>query len=141
MFALDELKRSYIYGNFMATTLLAQAFVEQSLGGSYSISGQDAVVGKGFSALIDKASQDELISQKLAQALHDLRRMRNPYTHHIIGAGKRSYMGRIAQSGFSAPEDLVVEDAKFSVRTVVDYLRHGSPDWNPDKYVWNEGED
>jgi len=29
MFALDELKRSYFYGNFMATVLLAQVFIEQ----------------------------------------------------------------------------------------------------------------
>ena len=36
MFALDELKRSYVYGNYMATVLLAQVFIEQSLGGFYS---------------------------------------------------------------------------------------------------------
>ncbi len=96
------------------------------------------MASKGFAALIDAARQDGTIPPKLAEALHELRRMRNPYTHHILGAGKRSYMGRIEQSGFSAPEDLVVEDAKFSIRTVVDYLRQGSPDWNPENVVWNE---
>ena len=44
MFAIDELKRSYVYGNFMATVLLAQAFIEQSLGGSYSLGGKDQIV-------------------------------------------------------------------------------------------------
>ena len=43
MFAVDELKRSFIYGNFMATVLLAQVFVEQSIGGIYLLSGDDEV--------------------------------------------------------------------------------------------------
>lgn len=138
MFALDELMRSYVYGNFMATVLLAQAFVEQSLGGSYSLAGKDHIVKKGFAGLIDAARDDAQITPEVADALHHLRRMRNPYTHHTIGKGKRSYMGRIAESAFMLPEDLVVEDAKFAVRTVVDFLRQGQPDWNPENVKWSE---
>lgn len=138
MFAIEELKRSFVYGNFMATVLLAQAFVEHSLAGSYSLSGKDEVASKGFSRLIDAACQDEIITPELAKSFHDLRRMRNPYTHHIIGTGERSYMGRLVQSESSAPEDLVLEDANFALTTVVDYLRHGAPNWNPENVVWNE---
>lgn len=140
MFAIEELKCSFVYGNFMATVLLAQAFVEQSLAGSYSLSGNDEVASKGFSRLINAACQDGIISAELAKSFHDLRRMRNPYTHHIIGTGERSYMGRLLQSEFSAPEDLVLEDAKFALTTVVDYLRYGSPNWNPENMVWNEND-
>src|SRR4051794_35325683 len=43
MFALEEMKRSYAYGNFMATVLLAQIFIEHSLGGGYSLAGNDDV--------------------------------------------------------------------------------------------------
>ena len=138
MFALDELKRSYAFGNFMATVLLAQAFIEQTLGGTYSLAGNDAVAGKGFAALVDEAQNDGQITPELAEILHRLRRMRNPYTHHIGGVGKRSYMGRLFEAEFVAPEDLVVEDAKFAIRAVVDYLRSASPDWNPETYQWSE---
>lgn len=138
MFALDELKRSYAYGNFMATVLLAQAFVEQSLGAIYSIAGSDRLVRAGFAGLIDAARGDGKITPELADALHSLRIMRNPYTHPTIGKGKRSYMGRLVESPFTSPEDLVVEDAKFAVRTVVDFLRHESPEWNPEKVDWSE---
>lgn len=138
MFAIEELKRSYVYGNFMATVLLAQAFVEHSLAAPYSMSGDDKIASKGFAELIDTACQDGIITTELAQSLHNIRRMRNPYSHHTIGMGERTYMGRLAQSGFPLPEDLVVEDAKLALRVVVDYLRHGAPDWNPSKVEWNE---
>ena len=122
----------------MATVLLAQAFVEHSLGVIYTIAGKDHIASKGFAGLIDAARDDGHIAPEAADALHRLRMMRNPYSHHTIGTGKRSYMGRIVESAFMAPEDLVVEDAMFAVRTVVDYLRHGSPDWNPEKVKWSE---
>lgn len=140
MFALEELKRSYAYGNYMATVMLAQAFIEQSLGGSYTMAGRDEIVEKGFAKLIDTALSDNHITTELATTLHSLRKMRNPYTHHTIGTGKRTYMGRLLESAPVAPEDLVLADAQFAVRAVVDYLRHGSPDWNPTKVNWHEGD-
>ncbi|MBN8492615.1 MAG: hypothetical protein J0M00_14450 [Burkholderiales bacterium] len=140
MFALDELKRSYAYGNYMATVVLAQAFVEQSLGGMYTLAGRDETVAKGFAALIDQAHKDNQITQQLADNLHALRKMRNPYTHHTIGTGKRTYMGRLMDSAPIAPEDLVLEDARSAVRAVADYLRAGNPDWNPTKVQWHEGD-
>ena len=64
--------------------------------------------------------------------------MRNPYIHFIGGASPKSYMGRLVKQEVVSPEDLAVKDAKFAIRAVVDYLRHGSPDWNPDKVQWHE---
>ena len=140
MFALEELKRSYAYGNFMATVLLSQIFIEQSLAGSYSLAGEDDVAESGFSALIEASLKNGQITPQLADTLHALRKIRNPYTHHTIGLGTRSYMGRIVAS-FTAPEDLVVEDAKAAIRAVVDFLRHGAPDWNPSKVQWSHEDD
>jgi hypothetical protein len=141
LFAITELKRSYIYGNFMATVLLSQVFIEQSLGSMYAISGHDDIIGKGFAALIDMACQDGKITYELAESFHKLRRVRNPYIHHVTGLGERSYMGRIMKSDGLDPEDLVIKDAQLAVRTVADYLRQGSPDWNPGNISWNEGDD
>ena len=107
MFALDELKRAYVYGSFMAAVLLAQAFIEQSLGGMYSFAGDDKKASKSFAKLIDASRDDEHITQDMADALHRLRKMRNPYMHHAAGLGSRSYMGRLAENAFMAPEDLV----------------------------------
>lgn len=140
MYALEELKRSYAYGNFMATVLLAQVFVEHSLGGAYSLSGHDAIAEQGFAKLIDKAFSDSLIDSKLSKTLHTLRLMRNPYTHFSVASGSRSFVGRLLKSEQMAPEELVLEDAQYAIRAVVDYLRHNSPDWHPSKIRWSEAE-
>ena len=105
------------------------------------MAGRDDIAEKGFAGLVDAAIEDGQITAELAEKLHRLRRMRNPYTHHTGGIGKRSYMGRLVKPEFIAPEDLVVEDAKFAIRVVVDYLRHGSSDWNPETFKWSEEQD
>jgi hypothetical protein len=129
MFALDELKRSFIYGNFMATVMLCQAFAEHSLGAMYSLSGNDAIAKKGFKALIEQALKDGHIPATLAATLHALRTMRNPYSH----SNYQSYLNRLCAAR-AAPEDLVVEDAKAAICAVVDYLRHNSPGWHPQSH-------
>lgn len=138
LLALHELKASYLYGNFMATVLLAQVYVEVTLAGSYVLSEKEDLVNSSFATLIDAASDDDLISPNIATAFHRLRRMRNPYTHYTMGLGERSYMGRLLSSNCTDPEELAVEDAKFAIRTVVDFLRYSSPNWNPEKVHWNE---
>ena len=138
MFALNELKCSYVYGNYMATVLLAQVFIEQSLGSFYSLEGKDEIARRGFAGLIDAARKDGKITAKIAETFHALRMIRNPYTHNVAGLGAGTYMGRLVENSGRAPEDLVVEDGKFAIRTLVDYLRHGSPDWNPGKFEWSE---
>ena len=137
MFALDDLKRSYAYGNFMATVLLAQVFIEQSLGGSYALAGQDCKAQRTFAHLIDAARDARehysrfcrrpSLFKKNAKSLHTFYNRRNA-----------SYLDRLVQNKFASPEDLVVEDAKFAVRTVVNYLRRGSPNWHPEKVKWSE---
>jgi len=140
MFALEEMKRSFAYGNFMATVLLAQVFVEQTRAGHFSIGGEDKIADGSFKGLIDEAQKRDWISSHVAESLHQLRKMRNPYTHRVGGTGPRTYMGRIISEKFVPPEDLVVEDARFAIRVVVDYLRYGSPECNPDKVKWNESD-
>ena len=87
------------------------------------------------------ALKDGQLTNEVAQDLHKLRKMRNPYIHFISGPGSRSYMGRLVKQEVVSPEDLPVKDTKFALRAVVDYLRHGSPDWNPDKVLWQENDE
>jgi hypothetical protein len=59
MFAIHELQRSYIDGNYLATILTAHVFVEHSHGGMFSLAGGDKVVESGFSNLIEEARCEE----------------------------------------------------------------------------------
>jgi hypothetical protein len=137
-FALHELKRSYLYGNFMATVLLAQIFVEHTLSGAYVLSEKQNAIRKGFAALIDAACDGGVISSELAAAFHRLRSMRNTNTHFTIGDGEGTYMGRFLESKCRDPDEFALKDAEFAIRTVNDFLRYCSPNWNPEKVKWIE---
>lgn len=126
MFALEEMKRSFIYGNFMATVMLCQTFVEQTLGGMYSPAGRDDIARKGSRALIEQAVEDGYVPGPLAVKLHELRTMRNPYSHSNFS----NYSSRLREAA-TYPEELVVQDAEAAIRILVDYIRHDSPGWNP----------
>ena len=58
MLAIHELQRAFITGNFLATILLAQVFVEHSLAGGYRLGGQDGLVEAGLAKLIDTSLAD-----------------------------------------------------------------------------------
>ena len=77
--AIGELRSSFLNGNFMATVLCCQTFIEHSLAGGYALSGQDALVEIGFKDLIHRSLADGNLSVELAASLHELREMRNPY--------------------------------------------------------------
>ncbi len=136
MFALHEMTHSFVVGNFMATILLAQVFIENSLGGAFILAGDDDTATGGFAKLIKKSISDGSITPALAEKLDDLRRMRNPYTHPNPGTTPRSHMGRMLEKKMDDPEQLAEKDARAALQTVVDFLHHGCPGWHPENPEW-----
>lgn len=136
MLALHEMNHSFVVGNFMATILLAQVFIEHTLGGSFIMAGDDDTATGGFAKLIKEAVSDGSITSVLGEKLHELRRMRNPYTHPNPGLTPRGHMGRMVEQKLYDPEELAEKDARTALQTVVDFLRYGSPDWNPENPQW-----
>jgi hypothetical protein len=131
MFALHEMVYSYVAGNFMATVLLAQVFIEHSLGGSYILAGDDETATSGLSKLINESLSRGNITCEMAKSLQELRKIRNPYSHPNPGATPRSHMGRMMEKKIYDPDALAEQDAKLALQTVVDFIRHESPDWYP----------
>lgn len=131
MFAINELKSSFVAGNFLATVLVAQSFAEHSLGAAFSMAGDDKLAQAGFAKLIDASVARGWLAPEIAKQLHELRGIRNPYVHPLKGA--RGYMERLRKKQFPDPERLAAEDAELAVRTVVNWLRDGSPKWAPRK--------
>ena len=98
----------------------------------FAIAGEDNVVDSGFASLINEAERVGAIDNGVAQRLHILRTMRNPYTHPKVGVHPRGYMARLLNSSLTDPYALAEQDAREAIQIVVDYLRHGSPNWTPD---------
>ena len=130
MFALLDMQRSLILGNYLAAILTAQAFIEHSLGGSFALAGDDDTSEAKSAKLISESEARGVISRSLGGRLHQLRRFRNPYSHHRRVAHPESYLRRLMQAD-SSPEDLAEEDARQAIEIVVDFLREQSVEWRP----------
>jgi hypothetical protein len=132
MLSIRELQHAFITGNFLSTILLAQVFVEHTLAGPYRLAGKDPIVEAGLKRLIDESVKDEYVGPVIGARLHELREMRNPYTHPHAGMSPRSYMARLMARG-PEPFEMVEADAAEAIRIVIDFLREGSPGWAPPK--------
>jgi len=135
--ALDEIKLCYIDGYYLAVVLLAQIFIESSLGGSYILGGDEGIAEKGFKKLIDRALADNFITGELATEFQELRKMRNPYVHPRAGAGEGTIMGRMVEkfkSGkvYESITDFAKDDAERAIQIVVDFLRYSTDNGEED---------
>ncbi len=129
--ALRELQLCYVEGYYLASVMLAQIFIEQSLGGAYIIAGEENLAEQGFAKLIDKALADNALDSALADRLHELRRLRNSNVHPKAGLGKGTLTGRILEKSqlgkwYESQDDFVREDAEQAIQIVVDFLRESS---------------
>ncbi len=129
--AFEEIKLCYIEGFYLATVLLAQIFIENSLGAEYIIAGADKTVESGFYQIINKSLEDNRINKRLANKFHKLRRIRNTYIHPKGGTGPGTIIERIFEKikrgkSFTSIYKMAKEDSKEAISIVADYLFYTS---------------
>lgn len=61
--------------------MMCHATIEELLRTHYRVIENNKMIKERAVELIDQAREDNLISEKTAKELHELRQMRNPYTH------------------------------------------------------------
>ena len=91
----EETRYCFVYGQFLAATLLGLAFIEHTLAALFYASGRNDLKRSGFAQLIVEAHSAKLID---AEELENLRRIgakRNAYAHfrtpgHKDGIERRS---------------------------------------------------
>ncbi|MBM3325058.1 MAG: DUF4145 domain-containing protein [Calditrichaeota bacterium] len=110
---IEESKLCYLNGAFVACVLVVQAALEDILRDFYRLQGNDKLVEKGFKDLINKSSEDGLISDREAAEMHSIRELRNPYQHTKLPMHEKGFSRRIQKSNFEKDEwDLMREDAE-----------------------------
>lgn len=130
-FVMWEAGRCFIGGNFIATVLLIQAFVEHSLARVMVLSKNTRTRKLSFKQLIDAAVAAKEISLPLAAKLHKLRALRNPFVHPADETWPPAYYTRaIAQAG-GDPYKLNEADARFAIEVVAKYIRQIIVRWDP----------
>ncbi|MCM3768391.1 DUF4145 domain-containing protein [Neobacillus niacini] len=103
-YILEEAVNSFIYGNYIATVMMTQSVIEQTL--KFNLQTESDM---SFFDTINSCYEAEKISEEQKDAFHKLREIRNSYTHQP----KYKRFENISEI-----DDLLLEDAKFALKTL-----------------------
>lgn len=122
-YVFEEAKSSFVFGCFVASTVLSAAFVEHWLGARLSQKGFTKDAERGLAAIIECCRTNNLLNPGLLTRIDRLRLIRNPFAHlksfdHPHGLGQR--VGRER----SPPEKILEADAKESLTTMYTVAVH-----------------
>lgn len=111
MRVFQEAKDCFIYGQFVATLVLAASFIEHWLGGILDAAGQSKVATQGLKAIITHCREFNVIPVALCDKIDNLRLSRNPFVHlkpfdHAHNLGQRMLARRMH------PDSILELDAK-----------------------------
>jgi len=114
----DELRQAFINGEFVATVLLGQAFLEQLLAGYLDLAGGGVVGSPGLAEILKQFRDRGWIDETDFGVLDDVRRLRNPYAHYRDAQHKDNLARRV----MTEREDytvLIERDARSVVRALM----------------------
>lgn len=76
-----EVQLCFIDGHFLATIVLAQAFVEKVLHNHYNSLGFEKVANSGLNRILAHAKESKIINEFIINKIDKIRKIRNPITH------------------------------------------------------------
>jgi len=116
-YVFDEAKSSFVYGCFVATTVLCAAFVEHWLAGQLVDIGFAKEAGRGLASMLDCCRKHDFLNSPVLIRIERLRTIRTPFLHlkqfdHPHTIGQRTLRDR------RHPFSVMEEDAKESLITM-----------------------
>lgn len=113
-----EAGRSFVGGNFIGAVILTQACIEDTLAEILRRRGEPPSSHRGLKRLIIAAQRIGEIDADLAQRLHRLRSLRNPYVHSDVHNWPPTYLRRAMAHTGGDWYKLSEKDAQFAIETV-----------------------
>ncbi len=80
-YVFDEAKSSYVYGCFVATTILCGAFIEHWLAGQLQDFGFRKEARGGLAAIVSCCKKNGFLNELILKRVDRLRAIRNPFVH------------------------------------------------------------
>lgn len=121
---LDELRQAFINGEYVATILLGQAFLEHTLAGYLDLVGGGSVGSPGLAKILTEFHDRGWIDDMAFKALDEVRQLRNPYAHYR-GFDHPDNLGRRVMTAGEDYTTLIERDARSVVRALMQLLnRH-----------------
>lgn len=134
----DELQRTFINGEYLATILLGQAFLEQNLAGFLDLVGRDPVGRAGLAGILSAFRDRGWITDTDFDVLDRVRRLRNPYAHYQEAQHEDNLLRR-AMRERRDHEVLIERDARAVVRALFHLLNRHPFAMGPIVYPEDDG--
>lgn len=111
-FVFDEARRTFVNGDFVATILLAAAFIEHRLASHLRSKGYVKAARQGLAQMIACARQHDFASPFLLDKVDRLRRIRSPFVHLKPFEHDDGLLERMIRGAVEEPARLLEKDAK-----------------------------
>ena len=119
-FLLEEAKNTFINGQYVATMMLSQAFIERLLADFFKSKGRKKITTCGLHDMVEYAREHELINEYFLKRIDILRLKRNPFTHRKPFNHRFNISKRVLVS-LSAPMELLEKDAKAAILLLYEF--------------------
>lgn len=113
-YILDEVKITFINGQYVATIMLAQAFIEHMLQGTVCGAESEKVSKRGLGTIVKWIRNNKPEHSYLMKEIDHLRKFRNPFCHLRPSDDPDTISQRMFQSGMH-PDAILEEEAKKAV--------------------------
>jgi hypothetical protein len=110
-YLFEEARYSFVYGQFLASTLTALAFVERELAATFYGIGRNDLERANFSRLVEEAASKGWLTTEQAQLLGRTREIRNSMAHFRRPLHPGSLEARSIESN-RIPYDVIEGDAR-----------------------------
>jgi len=113
-YVFEEARLTFINGEFVATLLLANAFLEQWLGNVLASKGYMKETNRGLSTILQCMAKTGLLHPFFANKVDRLRKIRNPFVHLKSFNHEHRLTQRIIREK-RYPNSILEEDAKEAI--------------------------
>lgn len=119
-FVFQEAKLSYVNGQFIATLLLAQAFIEKVIQSQMEVKGYSGT-NRGLKYMVKYCRDKNLLPSVILDKIDYLRNIRNPFTHVKPDNDPYHFSIRIYQKKMQ-PYKVLENDAREAISTMLTVL-------------------
>jgi hypothetical protein len=119
----DEAVHSYVFGQYIATVILAQAFIERRFQEYFHIRLDDKRAKYTLDKFIKDFKGKGFLPDFILEKIDKIRLKRNPFVHHKMPLQKDTLMARAFNSE-THPDELLHNDAKDALEIMFHMIQH-----------------
>ena len=120
-YLFEEMRYSFVYGQFLATIVLGLAHIERTLAAKFYASGRNDLERAGLAVLLREADEAGILTAIEVDQIDRIRRVRNPVTHFRRPLDDDSIEFRSVTED-DPPYELLESDARTVVQTAMSSL-------------------